>query len=102
MKVTYTAVGGLAPICSTCELDTSVLPDAEAAKLNSLVEQSGIYQLKNARIPGARDMVSITITVESEGRAHAVVFDAPLVPESVKPLAVFLRNYARDLLGEGA
>lgn len=82
-----------------CTLDTDGMSAAEAAKLRSLVAESGVTSLTDMRILG-NDLRRLTIHVDGEGMNHSVSFDAPAMPERLLPLVSYLRGHARDLLND--
>ncbi|MBW4633028.1 MAG: hypothetical protein KME30_14360 [Iphinoe sp. HA4291-MV1] len=105
MKVKFSQSGGYAGLRRGCELDTDSLPGDEAAKLQSLVEQSGILQAESQHAPHARDLFNYNITVEtSEGdtygnpsSVHTVSFDDLSRPEGAEPLLKYLQSRAQPL-----
>ena len=80
-----------------CELDTNSLPADQAAKLQSLVEQSGILEAKSGHAPHARDLFNYDITVETTQGDRTVSFDDLSLPEGVEPLLEYLQSCAKPL-----
>ena len=68
MKVTLRQSGGVALGTKIREAqeDTNLLPADEAARLKSLVEQSGILEAEGGRAPRARDAFSFEIIIEAD------------------------------------
>ncbi|WP_199338138.1 protealysin inhibitor emfourin [Nostoc sp. FACHB-133] len=99
MKVKFVQSGGYAGLRRGCEVDTNLLPSNEAAKLKSLVEQSGILQkAKSNHAPHARDLFNYNITVETaEGEQCNVSFDDLSLPEGIQPLLNYLQSCAYPL-----
>ncbi len=97
MKVKFSQSGGYAGLRRGCELDTDSLPADEAAKLQSLVEQSGILQAESRHAPHARDLFNYNITVETDEGAPTVSFDDLSLPENAQPLLEYLQSCAKPL-----
>ncbi|BAZ22772.1 hypothetical protein NIES4073_36590 [Kalymmatonema gypsitolerans NIES-4073] len=97
MKVKFSQSGGYAGLRRGCELDTDSLSPAEAAKLQSLVEQSGILQAQSRHTPHARDLFNYNITVETSEGAPTVSFDDLSLPENAQPLLEYLQSCAKPL-----
>jgi hypothetical protein len=94
MKVSFLESGGFAPLFRSCELDVEMLPPSEAARLRQLVEDSGFWTARSRRLPNARDLPSVAITVEADGRTRTVTFDVTVVPDAFGPLVAFLSERA--------
>ncbi|GET37419.1 protealysin inhibitor emfourin [Microseira wollei] len=92
MKVTFRQSGGYAGLRMGCEFDTDSLPADEAARLGSLVEQSGIMQAQSGSNPTARDLLNYDLTVETSEGSHHVSFDDMTVPQGVAPLLEYLQE----------
>jgi hypothetical protein len=97
MKVKFSQSGGYAGLRRGCELDTNSLPADQAAKLQSLVEQSGILEAKSGHAPHARDLFNYDITVETTQGDRTVSFDDLSLPEGVEPLLEYLQSCAKPL-----
>jgi len=95
MKVKFQQSGGFAGLIRGCELDTDDLSADEARTLQSLVEQSNLEGIKGGQTPGARDLMTYEITVETGEGVHHVSFDDMSMPESVEPLLEFLESRAK-------
>lgn len=100
MKVAFTKTGGFAPIALGCQLDTDKLSSDEATKLKSLVNQSGVMNMADARVAAARDVHLYTIDITDGDQQHKVKFDQLSIPPSVKPLLDFLGLHAKSLMPE--
>jgi hypothetical protein len=102
MKVTFRQSGGVAlgTKVREAQADTTRLPAEEAARVTSLVEQSGILDAEGGRAPGARDAFSFELIIEADdGRVHHKVFDETTLPEHAEPLIAYLteRSHLRDV-----
>ncbi len=102
MKVTLRQSGGVALGTKIREAqeDTNLLPADEAARLKSLVEQSGILEAEGGRATRARDAFSFEIIIEADdGSVLRKVFDQTTLPENAEPLIEYLteRSQLRDV-----
>ncbi|BAY09923.1 protealysin inhibitor emfourin [Calothrix sp. NIES-2098] len=97
MKVKFSQSGGYAGLIRGCELDTDSLPADEAAKLKSLVEQSGILHAQSKSTPQARDLLNYKITIETNEGAPTVSFDDLSLPENAQPLLKYLQGCAKPM-----
>ncbi|MCJ8280639.1 MAG: hypothetical protein MJK14_12255, partial [Rivularia sp. ALOHA_DT_140] len=85
MKIKFSQTGGFAGLTRGCELDTQSLPTDEAAKLQSLVEESGILQSQssNSNTSNARDAFNYNITIETnDGDEQTISYDDLNQPEN--------------------
>ena len=96
MKVTFKQSGGYAGLATgkACQLETTALPEAEGAALQSLVEGSGFMEMDSANVSSSRgaDLQTYEVTVESGGKIQQFSFDDMTVPEKAYPLLEFLRE----------
>jgi len=97
MKINFRQSGGYAGLRMGCELDTNLLPQDESAKLESLVETSGILQAKSTRSENTADLINYEIAIETKEGKHQVTFDDLTLPESVVPLLDYLQSKAKPL-----
>ena len=97
MKINFRQSGGYAGLRMGCELDTNLLPQDESAKLESLVETSGILQAKSTRSENTADLINYEITIQTKENTHQVIFDDLTLPESVLPLLDYLQSQAKPL-----
>jgi hypothetical protein len=96
MKVTFKQSGGYAGMATgkACELETTALPEAEGAALQSLMEGSGFMEMEDNQWSSSRgaDLQTYEVTVESGGKVQRFSFDDMTVPEKAYPLLEFLRE----------
>ena len=97
MKITFRQSGGYAGLVMGSEIDTDSLAAEEAAKLKSLVEQSGILQAQSKQTPNSADLLYYEITIETKKGIHQVSFDDMSLPESAIPLLEYLQDRAKPL-----
>ncbi|QSJ16309.1 hypothetical protein JYQ62_31970 [Nostoc sp. UHCC 0702] len=97
MKVNFSQSGGYAGLRRGCELNTDSLTPDEAAKLQSLVELSGILEAQSSHAPNARDLFNYNITVETSQGQRTVSFDDLSLPENAQPLLKYLQSCAKPL-----
>jgi hypothetical protein len=97
MKIKFRQSGGYAGLIVGCEVNTSSLSAEEAAKLSSLVEDSGILQATSKRTPNAADLLNYEFTIETREGMHHVSFDDLSLPESIMPLLEYLQSRAKPL-----
>jgi hypothetical protein len=99
MKIIFRQSGGYAGLRLGYEVDTSSLPAEEAAKLESLVRQSGILQAGSTTntTPTARDLLQYQITLESQGTNIQISFDDLSIPPGIEPLLDYLQERARSM-----
>jgi hypothetical protein len=96
MKVRFRQTGGFGGLVLGCDLDTSVLPPAEAQELARLVKQANLEKIRTRRSEKARDLQNYEIAVENEVNVKAS-FDDMSVDANVEPLLEFLRQRARGM-----
>ena len=99
MKIKFRQTGGFVGLVIGCEVNTVLLPADKAARLQSLVEQSGILQATSKRTPNAADLLIYDFTIETRDGCHQVSFDDLSLPEPVRPLLEYLQNQARSQFG---
>ncbi len=97
MVIEFERTGGFAGMRIATRVDTTALPDDEAASLDSLVKDAGFFDLP-ARIaspaPGA-DRFQYALTVEAKGRRHTVQVGEAALPDALRPLVDKLTALAR-------
>ena len=94
MRVHFVQSGGFAGLVRECTLDTASLDASSAARLEELVQESGLRAAKPARSRRGRDLRSYQVTIEDGGKAFTVAFDDQTVPEAARPLLAHLRKLA--------
>jgi hypothetical protein len=83
MKLTFRQSGGFAGLTRGCELDTADLPATQAAKVQKLVEVSGVRAQRHPSPSGLPDVTTFRIRIEDESGNHEVVLeDATLSPKA--------------------
>lgn len=92
MKLTFRQTGGFTGLSLGCEIDDTELPRAEAARLRRLVRRGQLEDV--AAPPGARDVTTYEITIETSGGVRRATFHDLAVPERVQPLLDFLQRRA--------
>ena len=97
MKVKFLQSGGYAGLRMGCNLDTDSLPAEEAATLESLVEQSGIFQAQSGSKLSGRDLLNYTIAIETNEGDRQVSFDDLSKPDGVMPLLKYLQSRAKPV-----
>jgi hypothetical protein len=97
MKIKFRQSGGYAGLRMGCELDTNLLSPEEATKLQSLVEQSDIFQTKSDRSENTADLIDYEITIETKAAKRQVTFDDLTLPEKILPLLDYLQSQAKPL-----
>ena len=98
MRIRFQEIGGFVPVFKGCELDTDTMSAADAARLQVLIEESGILTVTAGSVSSARDLALYVFTLDTGEGSREVSFDQLSVPASVKPLLAFLLDRSRDLL----
>lgn len=94
MKVTFRQSGGFVGLTKTCRLDSEQMPQAEAATLQALVQQSNLTEQIVNHSPTARDVHRYEVTVDIDGQTRRLSVDDHTLPESARPLIHFLQRCA--------
>lgn len=97
MLIRFERTGGFAGLRIEASLDTDLLPPEEARKLHELVEAAGFFGLpEKFPLPkkGA-DYFQYRLSVEKEGKKHAVELSEPSVSAALRPLLGLLMKYAK-------
>ena len=97
MKITFRQSGGYAGLIMGSEINTDSLSAEEAAKLQSLVKQSGILQAQTKQTSNVADLLNYEITIETKEGIRQVSFDDLSLPESAVPLLEYLQERAKPL-----
>lgn len=98
MKVSFRQSGGFAPIFKGVQIDTTANPGPEANELETLIKSSGILQLSDAKVKGARDVFYYTFDIDTGSGVHSVTLDQLSIPAPVQPLVEFLKARSKNLL----
>ena len=79
-----------------CDLDTSTLPEEEAARLCTLVENARLRDLKVQPPPQPLpDALHYELTVEDSQGTVNITFDDPVTCNRLEDLLAFLRRYSK-------
>lgn len=98
MQVTLERSGGFAGLTTTKVFDTDTLPANEANQLRQLVDASDFFRLP-AKIPSKgyqADRFQYDITVEDNGKQHAVSVGEQALPGTLRPLIEWMMATARS------
>lgn len=101
MRVQLKTEGGLAHfpgLSAPVIIESSVLPDAEAQTLESLVEAVQFFALPaqfSASRRGAADVRHYTITIEDKGQSHTVRVVEPVDNPDMQRLLGYLQEQAQ-------
>ncbi len=97
MQITFERTGGVAGARLKTRLDDSLLSPSEMQQLQSLIEESGFFDLP-AVIASAvprPDAFHYRLTIQDEQQQHTVVVSEPNVPARLQPLLQFLARASR-------
>jgi hypothetical protein len=97
MRIQFRRSGGVAGMTFATTVETDSLAPQDAEHVARLVDDAGFFDLP-ARLPsrpGTADECEYEITVETEGRTHAVVTRDTGAPASLIPLLDWLNRAAR-------
>lgn len=95
MKVCLVQSGGFVGAIKRCEIDTRLLEQPEADRVQRLVQESGLDVSMRRLSDQARDLKQYELTIEHEGRAICVTFDDQNVPQAARQLLGYLQRHAR-------
>ncbi len=102
MQIHFERTGGIAGMRVAATIDTGALSPDEARDLQALVEAAKFFNLPTviaSPTPGA-DQFQYRVTVEAEGRRHAVEVGDASVPDALQPLlrrlTILARSAGRD------
>jgi emfourin len=95
MHIAFLRSGGFAGIRFSCEINTENLPAEEARQLCDWVDAAKFFDLPEILHSGGADQLQYKISVEQEGRIHAVETDERAMPASLSPLIKWLTAAAR-------
>jgi hypothetical protein len=97
MRIDFERSGGLAGISLTLTLDTQQLPSAEAANLESMIQDSGFFGLPGQTHagPAGADRFEYRLAVSAPGHTHSIVMNEADVPGPLMPLLQHLTDLAR-------
>jgi hypothetical protein len=95
MHIAFLRSGGFAGIRIACEINTETLPPEEARQLEEYVDAANFFELPEVLRSSGADQLQYKISVEKDGRMHAIVADERAVPPSLSPLIKRLVAAAR-------
>jgi Emfourin len=104
MRIQFRPDGGLASFPGLerpLELDTAELAPEQAASLERLVRDAGVFALParaGAPAPGAADYRSYTITVDDGARSHTITVAEPIEDAALRALVERLGAEQRSRL----
>jgi hypothetical protein len=99
MQIDFASSGGFANIQLTYQADTNSLPEEQAKELEQLVEDSGVFDLKQDDVNsntavGRADLISYRLTVSDGKRQTTLWMNDVTAPASIRPLLGMLRKLA--------
>lgn len=101
--VEYSQSGGFVNITKAASVKDSDLKPADAAKLKSAVEKSGILQITDVQKinPAAADVINYDFSVVAEGKKHHANFDDTTFPSSYADLREFMVRLSKPVPLQG-
>ena len=96
MKIEFRQSGGYGGLIMGTEINTDLLTAEEAAKLQSLVEQSEILA-QSKQTPNSADLLQYQIIIETKEGVRQVSYDDLSLPESAVPLLEYLQDRAKPI-----
>jgi hypothetical protein len=96
MRIDFTRSGGFTGIPLRKTLDTDTLPAEEGQELQRLVDGADFFGLPEMLRSGGADKRQYKITIERDGKTHAVEMDERAIPATLKPLVTKLETAARN------
>lgn len=90
VKVKFRQSGGVAGLLKGCDLDSSVLSQADAEELRKLLAEG--LPIPDASSENLRDAAEYELAVTIDGQSKNYRFATGTVAERVKPLLKFLRQ----------
>ena len=95
MHVRLHRVGGVAGLNVMTDLDSSHLSEADARRLDELVENAPWTAFAAAATPGAFDVCQYTLTVKGGKRARSLCVNDLALPLEVDELMAFVIKHGR-------
>ncbi|MEH2433459.1 MAG: protealysin inhibitor emfourin [Nostoc sp.] len=97
MRVSFERTGGFAGITKKTTVDTDTLAANEASTLVRLVEVADLFRLpEHITSPNQEsDRFQYKLTVEDNGKQHAVTVSEAALPGTLRPLIEWLQNIAQ-------
>lgn len=94
MRIACTISGGFAGLVKECRIETASLDPPERARVESLVEESGLVESFERFSESARDEKQFDVTIDRDHLIVHVVCDESCVPKPAKPLMAYLASHA--------
>ncbi len=95
MKITFRQTGGFAGLAKSIEIDCDEIPADEAKLLQSLLDQSGFFDLPEPVQRVMPDEEQYFVEVEAVGRSRRITMNRSSVPDSLKPLIKYVAKRAK-------
>lgn len=94
MRISFERSGGFAGMTRTTNIDTANLAPNEANQVSQLVNQASFFELPQliTCATSQSDRFEYTLTVEDNGKQHAVTVNESAIPSNLKPLIDWLNN----------
>ena len=101
MQIDFSSSGGFTNLQLAYRADTNTMPEQEARELATLVETSGVFDLKqNDATPdvtvGRTDVISYRLSLSEDDRQVTLWLNDLTAPASIRPLLEFLRKQALE------
>lgn len=99
MKIDFVRSGGFAGLRLARSFDTAQLPDAQAKKIQGLVEAAAFFEVPEPEQAQAviQDSIQYRLTVSSGARTREIEATDSTMPEQLRPLV----NYLVSLIKAG-
>jgi hypothetical protein len=99
MQIDFASSGGFANLQLNYQIDSSSLPEEQSKELESLVESSGVFNLKQDDVNsntaiGRADVITYRLTLSDGSRQTTLWMNDVTAPASVRPLLAHLRKLA--------
>lgn len=99
MQIDFASSGGFANLQLNYRADTNSMPQDQTKELASLVESSGVFDLKQEDVNlsvtvGRADVISYRLTVSDGPKQNTLWLNDVTAPASVRPLLAYLRKLA--------
>ena len=106
MQIDFSSSGGFANIELTYQTDTNTLPAEQGREVETLVENSGVFDLKQEDVNsntavGRADVISYRLTLSDGPRQTTLWMNDVTAPASVRPLLGHLRKLAMEQKKKG-
>jgi hypothetical protein len=95
VKIKFRQTGGFAGLAKSIEIDCAEIPADEAKFLQSLLDQSGFFDLPEPVQRVMPDEEQYSVTVEAVGRSREMHMNRSSVPDNLKPLIRHIAKRAK-------